>query len=239
VDQPRRVEIPPDDEVSRVSRAGGRKSLLLKEAGFGAIWSDLLYLLCFAAVMLTGSRLLFKRTLSPRLEAPMRYPSLLTIAVLLSTSLLFCVPPQGGNKAEVSQRFLGAWRLAAAEQKGPDGVFHPQPDLGPHAKGFIMYTPDGHMCAQLMNPERPEWADPQNPTEPEHASAGRGFISYCGRFEVNEGEQMMIHYPETAFQPNYVGTVQKRPYRLEGADRLIYSVKIGGADRRIVWERLK
>jgi ABC-2 type transport system permease protein len=41
----------------------GFKSLLLRDAGFAAIWPDLLFLTCFAAVMLTVATLLFKRTL--------------------------------------------------------------------------------------------------------------------------------------------------------------------------------
>jgi ABC-2 type transport system permease protein len=41
----------------------GFKSLLLREAGFAAIWPDMLYLSLFAAVMLTGVLALFKRTL--------------------------------------------------------------------------------------------------------------------------------------------------------------------------------
>jgi ABC-type multidrug transport system permease subunit len=41
----------------------GFKALLLRHAGFIAIWPDLLYLTVFAAVMLTGATLLFKRTL--------------------------------------------------------------------------------------------------------------------------------------------------------------------------------
>jgi ABC-2 type transport system permease protein len=41
----------------------GFKALLLKEAGFTAIWGDMLYLAVFTAIMLTGATLLFKRTL--------------------------------------------------------------------------------------------------------------------------------------------------------------------------------
>jgi ABC-2 type transport system permease protein len=41
----------------------GFKALLLRQAGFAAIWGDLVYLFVFAAVMLTGATLLFKRTL--------------------------------------------------------------------------------------------------------------------------------------------------------------------------------
>ena len=41
----------------------GFKAVLLKGAGFAAIWGDLLYLSVFAAVMLTSTTLLFKRRL--------------------------------------------------------------------------------------------------------------------------------------------------------------------------------
>src|SRR5207244_9737527 len=41
------------------------KSLLLKNTGFEAISGDLLYLLAFSAVTMTGATLLFKRTLCP------------------------------------------------------------------------------------------------------------------------------------------------------------------------------
>src|SRR5258708_12146982 len=45
------------------SSVHGFKALLLRDAAFIAIWPDLLYLTGFAAVMLTGTTLLFKRTL--------------------------------------------------------------------------------------------------------------------------------------------------------------------------------
>jgi ABC-2 type transport system permease protein len=41
----------------------GFKSIVLKDAGMTAIWPDLLYLVCFATLMLTVANLLFKRTL--------------------------------------------------------------------------------------------------------------------------------------------------------------------------------
>ena len=41
----------------------GFKALLLKEAGIGAIWYDVVYLSVFAFIMLTGATALFKRTL--------------------------------------------------------------------------------------------------------------------------------------------------------------------------------
>ena len=125
-------------------------------------------------------------------------------------------------------------------QEGPSpDKLQPAPDLGAHAQGFLIYTSSGHMCAQLMNPERARWADAAKPTDAERAAAMRGFASYCGRFEVNEADQVMIHYPETAWSPNYVGTVQMRPYHFESDDRLVYSAKNeDGTFWRVEWERV-
>jgi hypothetical protein len=53
----------------------------------------------------------------------------------------------------------------------------------------------------------------------------------------------MWHYPELAWTPNYVGTKQARPYRLEG-NRLIFSGKASQDDDKdveqwtIVWEKV-
>src|SRR5437763_12776716 len=41
----------------------GFKGLMLKDAGLGAIWQDLLFLSVFGAVMLAGATKLFKSTL--------------------------------------------------------------------------------------------------------------------------------------------------------------------------------
>jgi len=78
------------------------------------------------------------------------------------------------------------------------------------------------MCAQLMQPDRPRWADDNTPTNAEAVSAISGFVSYCGRFELREDERAIIHRPETAWSPNWVGTSQRRPFQLVSADRFFF-----------------
>src|SRR5262249_17030314 len=144
--------------------------------------------------------------------------------------------------------FLGAWKLVSTEQKYPDGHTTPYPDLGSDAKGFLLYTASGHMCAQLMKPGRPLWGDAGTPTAAEAASALDGFTSYCGTFEVREDQHLVIHHPETAWSPNWPGTRQERPYHLVSADRFFFR----GEEREkqkdgteipitftITWERLR
>ena len=124
--------------------------------------------------------------------------------------------PQG----QIRDYFLGTWKLLSTEIKYPDGHTTPFPDLGSDAVGFLLYTPSGHMCAQLMKPGRPRLDETQTPSEA--TSALDGFISYCGTFELREHEPTMIHHPETASSPNWVGTIQTRPYHLVSPDRFFF-----------------
>ncbi len=66
--------------------------------------------------------------------------------------------------------------------------------------------------------------------------------AYCGTYEVREKERQVIHRPEVAEWPHYIGTDQVRNFRFEG-DRLILSLEEtipnGGRRRsRITWQRV-
>ena len=106
-----------------------------------------------------------------------------------------------------------------------------------------MYSADGHMCAVLMNPDRPKWRNALKPTQEEKASAFDGSYGYCGPYEIDTKHSQLIHLPEVSSGPGYVGTRQIRPYQLEG-NRLILS---GGtvedepevASWKIVWEKVR
>ena len=121
-------------------------------------------------------------------------------------------------------KLIGTWELVSAHEILTDGSKRPYPDTGPHGKGFLMYTADGHMCAQLMNPDRPKWRDAGHPTIEEKASAFDGFAAYCGKYEIDEASKVIYHLPETAWSPAFVGTRQVRPYSLQG-DLLTFADK--------------
>ena|SRR5438552_3535098 len=113
--------------------------------------------------------------------------------------------------------------------------------------GFLLYTPSGHMCAQLMKAGRPRPAG-DTPTTTEAVSALDGFTSYCGTFEIHEKERTMVHLPQTAWPPSFAGTIQNRPYQLVSHDRFFFrgveseKQKDGkeiSVTWTITWERLK
>ena len=144
--------------------------------------------------------------------------------------------PQG----PIRNYFLGAWKLVATENRYPDGHTTAYPDLGPDATGFLLYTPSGHMCAQLMRPGRPKWADAVSPTADEAKSAMNGFTSYCGTFEVREKDRTIIHRPQTAWSPGWVGSEQLRPYHLLDQNRFFFrgeeiAEQKDGTKARVVW----
>lgn len=130
--------------------------------------------------------------------------------------------PEYQPKEPIRNYFLGAWKLAGTEVRYPDGHTTPYVDLGSHAVGFLLYTPSGHMCAQLMKPGRPKWASMELPTPAESASALDGFTSYCGTFEIREKDRTIIHRPETAGNPGMVGTDQPRPYHFVSQNRFFF-----------------
>jgi hypothetical protein len=142
--------------------------------------------------------------------------------------------------SSVKSDLLGTWTLVSTEELLRDGHARPYPDLGPHAKGYLIYTADGHMCATLMKPGRALWKnDDEHATDTEKLSAAAGFTSYCGTYRVDEKKKIIVHLPEVAFLPNYIGVPQERPFTLQG-DRLIFSgtERAGDVVRwTIVWRR--
>ena len=163
-------------------------------------------------------------------------------ALLLFGLALCAVPAFGQTESEVRDRIVGTWKLVFTEETLKDGTTRPFPAFGPRGKGFLMYQRDGHMCAFLANPDRPKWADPAHPTPEEKMTAADGTFAYCGRYEIDAKHEQIVHLPEVATNPGYVGSRQVRPYRLEG-DRLILSdvEKDDGsvARWRIVWEKVQ
>ena len=173
---------------------------------------------------------------------------LLSLAAVLQAQTANSTSGEYRPQGSVKDYLLGAWKLVSTEVKYPDGHTTPYPDLRSDAVGFLIYTSSGHMCAQLMKPGRPAWADVYHPTAAEAASALDGFTSYCGTFEVRENERTITHRPQTAWAPNWVGTEQRRPYHFVNQDRFFLrdSVKEKQKDGSeipvtwtITWERLK
>jgi hypothetical protein len=165
--------------------------------------------------------------------------------ILLLTILALARHPAGEKSRRAPNakvQFLGTWKLVSTEEILKNGTSRPYQEVGPRGMGYLMYAADGHMCAELTNPDRPKWDDP--PTTAQKIAAIEGMTAYCGRFEIDDLNPIMWHYPELASNQGYVGTKQRRPYRFEG-NRLTFSGKQPPeedqtVDRwKIVWEKVQ
>ena len=163
-----------------------------------------------------------------------------SLGIILSTSA--AQAPRATEHASLRSQLVGTWELVSTEDHMKDGSTRAYPEVGPHGKGFLIYSADGYMCAQLMNPDRPKWKDENEPTEAEKISAFDGASSYCGPYEVSEADGVVYHSPKTASFPGFVGTRQRRPATLQG-DLLTFADKVsdepGVVGYVIVWRKVR
>lgn len=129
---------------------------------------------------------------------------------------------------------IGTWKLLEYTRENKDGErYYP---LGKDATGFLMYTHDGYMSAQLMAQKRPEYTlgELHNGTRDEMAKAAHGYHAYSGQYEVDEKSQTLYHHMEVSMIPNRLGKMQDRMIVMDGNKITITS---NSTSSYIVWER--
>jgi hypothetical protein len=125
-------------------------------------------------------------------------------------------PPYKMSRSEMTaaqKKILGTWRLVSWENKDEEGkVTYP---YGKDALGYLIYSPDGHMCATLSKNKRPNFpgGDILGGTLQQQAEAVQTYIAYCGKYEVKPDR--VVHLPDVSLFPNYIGTRQERFYKFE------------------------
>lgn len=132
------------------------------------------------------------------------------------------------------ERFIGAWRLVAFEDDGPDGeVVHP---YGQDAVGLLIYESSGLMSVQIMKRNRAPLssADWQSLPAEKIKEAIEGFTAFFGSYEVDEPNNVVIHRVEGHVLPDSVGKVLRREFIFSG-DVLILQPS---PTRRVIWERI-
>lgn len=132
------------------------------------------------------------------------------------------------------EKVIGTWTLLEYSRENKDGErFYP---LGKDATGFLMYTPDGYMSAQLMAQGRRNYSlgELHTGTTEEMAQAAHAYHAYSGRFEVDEENQTLYHHMEVSMIPNRLGQVQDRIIQMDG-DRI--TITSNATSSYIVWKR--
>lgn len=133
-----------------------------------------------------------------------------------------------------AETLKGAWQLVSWSFIYEDGR-PPEHPLGPDARGYIMYTDDGHVSAILMRRERP--AGPPA-SEAQCAEAYRESFAYAGRYAVRDGA--VYHTIAVATNPALIGVTSTRHIAFDGT-----TLTLSGPDftpgaartQKIVWQR--
>ncbi len=135
-----------------------------------------------------------------------------------------------------SNPFVGTWKLISWEVTQPDGTIHYP--YGKDVVGYLIYTADGYMSAEIMNPERQQ-SDPDFPLEnaaaqtladPDRARAYSTYLSYCGTYTVEENT--VTHHVKAGLIPSWTGSEQLRHFTFDRG-----SLIIGVCNQKLIWER--
>src|SRR5258707_7863156 len=115
------------------------------------------------------------------------------------------------NEKSLREQLVGAWTLNSYVERDVETGVESHP-FGDHPLGFILYTPDGYMSAQLQRPDRRPFADGDilHATREEYAAAGSSYVAYSGRFFVDEKKRSLSHEMAVSFFPNWLGQRQVR-----------------------------
>lgn len=128
-------------------------------------------------------------------------------------------------EARAASRLVGAWRLRSCVARADSGeVSYP---YGTSPAGYITYSASGYMAVSIMggDPPRIEGEVDVLSGTARAIQAGHAYIGYAGTFRV-EGvrdvsrdtfEGTVCHTLEVASFPNWVGTTQRREFRLTDA----------------------
>ncbi len=144
----------------------------------------------------------------------------------------------------VRQQLLGVWKVVSYEWKDK-ATAQVQYPMGKRPVGRITYDAAGRMSAQLMSSDRKSVGGPatlgavsaiRSASAEDLREMVSGYISYFGRFEIDEKSRTVIHHVEGALIPSWVGSAQRRSYELKG-DTLILSGAFDQAIARITWHR--
>lgn len=129
------------------------------------------------------------------------------------------------------EKLVGTWKYRSSALIHDDG--NTMNLFGDDAIGYLVYTADGFMSAQLMTPGRAAFSLPnmREGTEAEKVTAFDTYGGYSGTYEV-QGDTV-IHHVQVCLFPNWVGKDQVRKFKLE-ENRLVLSTDAGYAE----WERV-
>jgi hypothetical protein len=111
----------------------------------------------------------------------------------------------------IKEKFLGQWNLISMTSENEDEILYP---IGRNVKGLLSYSENNIMSAQLGSLSREKFLNPdyRKGTDIEIINSFNNYISYFGKYKINEDREFIIHQVEQSLFPNWIGTKVKRYY---------------------------
>jgi hypothetical protein len=114
------------------------------------------------------------------------------------------------TKPTLRDAVLGAWELVSFVARDTATGEDRQP-LGTTPRGLIMYTPDGHMSAQLADSDM------------------GGYVAYGGRFSADEETSTLHHDVTISMMPELLTQPQFRHASVDGDVLTLSATRTDGA----------
>jgi Lipocalin-like domain len=148
------------------------------------------------------------------------------------------------RRGPIADALIGVWTLRKYHELTEGLPLHSP--FGDNPEGLLIYTADGFVSAVLMARGRPNLSGNgfTDGTPDQYTAAGKSFIGYTGKYEVDEARSVVTHRPAVAFAPNMIGSFQQRLVDLAG-DVLILTAEqaqrtgLKATKSRLEWTRVK
>ena len=123
-------------------------------------------------------------------------------AAAIAPLLLFSAP---GSAQARQTALVGTWRFVEITDVDSTGATIHYLDDKPC--GYIIYTVTGHVSVHIARCQTPEMSAPE---------LAATYSGYFGTYTVNEARGLVTHQVEGGSAPEYIGTPQRRPFKITG-----------------------
>ena len=161
-------------------------------------------------------------------------------------ALLLIAALAGCERGDPAASLVGAWRLVSWEQGAEPGNM--RRPYGENPEGQLIYTSNGQMAAQLMNPGATLPDVTGSAAEEVLAQVSTTFFAYYGTYSVDASAQTVTHHVQGSLAPTWVRSDQVRAFEFLDEDRLQLtaildeqsSSELAATGRQVlVWERIR
>jgi hypothetical protein len=163
-------------------------------------------------------------------------PQLVVLIVAPTLAVLFGAAAYA--QQPIANEVVGPWKLISEKVERGDQTSEP---LGSDPLGLMMLDRRGHVMMTISRRDLPSIAAKRRDagTPEENKAILSGLLAYTGTYKV-EPEGVLTYHIEGSTFPNWIGTDQKRYFKLSGSDMTWtnYAPAINGETAVLVWRHM-